>query len=57
MKKKKSIGINEMRIKWKGGEENVGERKWGKEKKINWKIIGRVRRTWERGNNFIDYRH
>jgi hypothetical protein len=36
-------------MNWKGGEENVGERKWGKEKKINWKIIGRVRRTWERG--------
>jgi hypothetical protein len=39
--KKKSTGINEVRINWKGGEENVGERKWGKEKKNqlenNWK--------------------
>jgi hypothetical protein len=50
----------------------VGERKEGKLKKkksnlnkkkreiiekINWKIIARVRRTWERGNNLIDYRH
>ena len=38
---KKSIGINEVRINWKGGEENVGERKWEKEKKNqlenNWK--------------------
>jgi hypothetical protein len=37
----------------KRGREKMGEGK----KKINWKIIGRVGRTWERGNNFIDYRH
>jgi hypothetical protein len=31
----------------KRGREKIGEGK--KKKKINWKIIGRVRRTWERG--------
>jgi hypothetical protein len=30
----------------KRGREKMGE---GEKKKINWKIIGRVRRTWERG--------
>jgi hypothetical protein len=44
--KKKKSNLNKKR-------EKMGEGK----KKINWKIIGRVGRTWERGNNFIDYRH
>jgi hypothetical protein len=42
MRNEKKINWNkEVRINWKGGEENVGERKWGKEKKNqlenNWK--------------------
>jgi hypothetical protein len=41
MKKKKNQLENEVRINWKRGEENVGGRKWGKEKKNqsenNWK--------------------
>jgi hypothetical protein len=33
------------------------ERENGGRKKKKKNSIGRVRRTWERGNNFIDYRH